>query len=98
MPDLSAQRMADRKRRQAEFIALLRTQPDRETIAIGLRRAFIETDVGRDPAYERAQSERDAGYVHMLVELGATLTPEQKDAVRERVSGLQADIARLSRG
>jgi hypothetical protein len=98
MPDLAAARLADRKRREAEFIALLRAQPDRDAIVAGLRRAFIETAKGRDAALDAALRDRDARYVRMLVELGETLTAEQRDAVKERVRGLQADIARLTNG
>lgn len=65
----------DRKRRQAELVAMLHS---REAGARLVRWAR-EWDRGREPAYEKAVRLTRAEYVEMLMEFNGTLSAEQRE-------------------
>jgi predicted small secreted protein len=96
LPDTSAERMADRRFRQAETMALVRARPGREAMIAALRRLLIETQTWRRPDYLRKLQERDTGNFEMLSALSATLTPEQQAHLRRRLRGFGKDIAQLA--
>lgn len=83
----------DRKRRQAELLAMLRS---REASA-RLARWAQEWDQGREPAYERAVRATRAEYVDMLLDLNRTLTAEQREHGARRLRRYAALFSELSR-
>jgi hypothetical protein len=93
LPDLSAERMADRRYRQAQALALIRAKPERAALAGGLRRLLVETEAWRPPAYQEKLRERDAANFRMVSALSATLSPEQRAQLVKRLRGFMADIA-----
>jgi hypothetical protein len=96
LPDLGAERMADRRYRQAETLALIRARPDRETLAAGLKRLLIDTETWRSPDYLAKLQERDARNFRMLAALSQTLTAEQRAQVHRRLRGFMTDITTLT--
>jgi len=89
------ERLADRRYRQSETLALARTR-DPARIAAGLRRLLIDTDSWRRPEYRAKLGARDAATFLMIARLSATLTPEQRSHLRRRIQGYTQDIARLA--
>ena len=89
------ERLADRRYRQAEILALARTH-DRERIAAGLRRVLLESDAWRRPEYVAKLRARDAASFRMIAELSATLSPAQRAHLQERIHAYIQDITRLA--
>jgi hypothetical protein len=96
LPDIGEERMADRRYRQAETLALIRAKPDRAAMVAGLRRLLIDTEAWRRPDYVRKLQERDARNFEMLATLSKTLSPEQLASVHRRLRGFMADITALT--
>jgi hypothetical protein len=96
LPDTGAERMADRRYRQAETLALIRARPDRQVMVAGLRRLLVDTESWRRPDYLRKLQERDTRNFEMLAALGNSLSPEQLANVHRRLRGFMADITALS--
>jgi hypothetical protein len=95
--DLTPQRVAEWRLRQSRLVALLRAQPPRDEMVAQLRALLFDTDAWRDPAYAQAVRERDDALIGMLAELARTLDASQLAHVKERIRGLQSDIARAIR-
>jgi Family of unknown function (DUF6279) len=89
-------RLEDRKRLQAEFIALLRNPPPRERMIEQLRIIMLTPEVGRSPAYE-AQSRRwrDANAT-MLARLVADATPQQRKQLQRKLRDYASDVLTLA--
>lgn len=83
----------DRKRRQAELVAMLRAREARGRLA-GWAAAW---DRGREPAYEAAFRDARAAYAAMIAELDGTLTAEQRRTAAARLRGFAADFEQLQR-
>ena len=95
-PDTTAARVAEWRVRQARLVALLRQRPPRDAMVRGLEGLLFDTAAWRDPAYARAVQERETAMIGMLADLARTLTPQQVGHIRERIRGLQADIAKAT--
>jgi hypothetical protein len=96
LPDLSAERMEDRRYRQAQTLALVRARPDRDAMVAGLRRLLIDTDTWRPPEYLERLRERDARNFQMVSALSQALTPEQRAHLLKRLRGFMTDISTLT--
>ena len=96
-PDLTSQRIAEWRVRQARLIALMRAGLPRDEMVAQLRGLLFDTGAWRDPAYAQAMRERDSAMAGMLAELARTLDESQLAQVKARIRGLQADIARARR-
>ncbi|MCC6211875.1 MAG: hypothetical protein IT513_12615 [Burkholderiales bacterium] len=83
----------DRKRRQAELLAMLRSREARARLA----RWAQEWDRGREPAYERAVGATRAEYTNMLLDLNRTLSAEQREHGARRLRRYAALFSELSR-
>lgn len=92
-PDVVQERLAERRYRQAETIALARTR-DRERALAGLHRLLLETDAWRRAAYRDKLRERDRQIVLMIASLSATLTAAQRAHLESRIAGYIDDIDR----
>jgi hypothetical protein len=96
LPDLSAERMEDRRYRQAQTLALIRARPERDAMMAGLRRLLVDTDSWRRPEYLQRLRERDARNFQMVAALSHTLSTEQRAHLLKRLRGFVADIATLT--
>ena len=92
---MAEERLADRRYRQSETLALARTK-DRDRIAGGLRRILLQPDGWRKPEYAAKLRERDKATVRMIAELSATLSPAQRAHLQGRIRGYIRDITRLA--
>ena len=79
----------DRRRRQAELLAMLRAREAR-----GASRDWAaDWDRGRDPAFVRANREFDRGLLAMLADLDRTLEPAQRALAVARLRELRARLS-----
>jgi hypothetical protein len=82
----------DRKRRQAELLAMLRAREARQKLA-----AWAQNwEAGREPAYVKAVAEARAEYIDMLLDLDRTLSAAQREhavARLQRFAGLFDSLA-----
>ncbi len=93
-PDMLEDRLADRRYRQAQFVALARSR-ERPGVASGLHRLLVDTEAWRRPVYRDKLAQAQQLTFRMLAELAATLTPAQRAHLRERVDDYAEDMARL---
>ena len=98
LPDLNEERLADRKVRQAQTLALIRSRGGREQTVAGLRRLLLETDSWRNPDYVRKLDQRDKRFFEMFAALSGTFTPEQRRHLQGRIRGFMKDINNLTAG
>ena len=89
-------RVAERRYRQGEILALARAKPAREQVIAGLRRILIDTDSWRRPDYRRKLAERDQQLFEMIAALSITLSADQRANVQKRVRGFMNDITELA--
>jgi hypothetical protein len=86
-------RERDRRRRQAEFVAMLRAREARQR----LPRWAQDWDAGREPAYVEAARATRAEYIQLLLDLDKTLSAEQRERAATRLkrfAGLFESLAR----
>jgi Family of unknown function (DUF6279) len=94
--DLAGERLADRRYRQGETLAMLRAKVSREQMIAGLKRLLIDTEQWRSPLFEMKLRERDERMFALIASLFATLTPEQRASLQERLHGFIHDISELT--
>jgi hypothetical protein len=95
LPDFVEERLAERRFRQTETLALIKAKPSREQMMAGLRRLFIGTD-WRRPEYAKKLKERDQRFFEMFAKLSSTLTVEQRGHLQKRIRGYMRDITEIS--
>ena len=88
--------LADRRYRQGAIVALARTRPPRDRMVAELRRLLVDTDSWRRAEYREKVRLRDERVFQMFADLGATITPEQRAALRERLRGFMRDVNELT--
>ena len=94
--DVSEELLGERRFRQSELLALIRSRPTRPALEAGLRRLFIDTDSWRRPEYAAKLRARDE-QLHMLIsDLSATLTPTQRAHLQNRIRRFLGDITTLT--
>lgn len=96
MGDLTGEWLGDRRFRQSETIALLRSKPTRAQLEAGLTRLLVESDSWRRPEYVAKMKARDEHVFAMVADLDATLTAEQRGRLHRRLAGYAADAAYLA--
>lgn len=94
--DLSSERLADRRYREAEILRLVRTKAPRDEMVATLRKLFIDTGTWRRPAYRQKLQERDRQTFEMLSALSATFSPQQRAHLAQRCRGYVRDIGHLT--
>jgi Family of unknown function (DUF6279) len=95
MPDITAEWLVDRRFRQSETIALMRSKLPREETIAGLRRLLIDSEGWRDPAYAAKLKRRDSQFYEIVAALSVTLTPEQRGRIHKRLRGYLEDVSYL---
>ena len=98
-PLTGAMRDRERRRRQAEFIAMLRARQSARQLADWA----ADWDRGRDPAFARANRELADGLLAMLADLERSLSPRQRAVAVARLREYARDFqvlaaARLAQG
>jgi hypothetical protein len=92
---LVEERLADRRYRQAQAIALARTH-ERQRIVEGLHRILVDTDAWRSASLREKLAAREHATLHMIAVLSGTLSPAQRERLRRRIHGYEQDITRLA--
>ena len=98
LPDYVEERLADRKYRQAETLAMVRAKPGKEAVMAGLRKLLIDTDSWRRPDYLNRMRERDRKMFELFAALSETLTPEQRVHLQGHIKRYMRDINTLTAG
>lgn len=83
----------DRRRRQAELLAMLRAREAKQRLVQWTR----DWDQGREPAYAAAARDTEAEYFSLLLDLDRMLTPAQREACAARMRKYAALFDSLSR-
>ena len=83
---------ADRKRRQAEFVAMLRAKEAKKRLVSWAQ----DWEAGRDPAYARSSRATRDAYFDLLLDLDRTLTREQRQHCAGRMSEFASTFASLA--
>ena len=83
----------ERRRLQAEFVAIVRAREARKRLADWA----AHWDRDREPAYAAATRARLAEYFGMLLDFDKMMTAAQRQAAFERLRGFAADFERLAR-
>jgi hypothetical protein len=96
MPENPDDRLATRRYRQSETMALLRAKADRERLIAGLRRLLIDADSWRGAESIRRQHARETQLFETLAALSATLTPAQREHLQQRLRGYVRTLTELS--
>jgi len=96
IPDLIEERLADRKVRHSETLALVRSKPSREQMIAGLRKLMVDADSWRRPEYLKKLADRDQRFFELLSKVSATLSPEQRAHLQGRIRGYMRDIGKLT--
>ena len=96
MGDLTGEWLGDRRFRQSETIALLRSKPTRAQLEAGLTRLLVDSGSWRRPEYVAKMKARDEQVFAMVADLDATLTAEQRGRLHRRLAGYAADAAHLA--
>lgn len=96
MGDLTDEWLGDRRFRQSETIALLRSKPTRAQLEAGLTRLLVDSGSWRRPEYVAKMKARDEQVFAMVADLDATLTAEQRGKLHRRLAGYAADAAYLA--
>ena len=92
------ERLADRRYRQQETVALVRTRPPRAEAIAALRRLLAQPESWRSAQYTAKIHAREEKLFAMVAALYATLTPEQRAYFEKRVRGFMSDISDLTAG
>ncbi len=92
-PLLDDFRDRDRKRLQAEFLAIVRARQAQKR----LPDAAANWDRGREPAYAAAYEASRREYFSMLLDIDRTLSPRQRDRAVRALRGWADDFRKLAR-
>jgi hypothetical protein len=98
IPDYVEERLADRRYRQVETLALVRARPGKEAMVAGLRRLLVDTEAWRRAEFKQRMRERDQRMFAMFAELSATLSPAQRAHMQGRIKRYVRDINTLTAG
>ena len=89
-------RVADRRHRQAEILALVRNKASRAEALAVLRRLLVEPETWRSAGYVAKIRAREERLFEMVALLSPTLTAEQRSHFQKRVRGFMNDISGLT--
>jgi hypothetical protein len=96
-PDLNRIRLEDRKRRQHEFVALLREHRKAPDLAARLRDFLVNWERDRGAEHRRQAREWEERLVTLIVEADRTLTPRQREHVVRRFAFFAEEARILAR-
>jgi len=84
-PDLPALRLAERERRQAQLLGLLRAHPNDRVMQTQLVALAADPSAGPKGAYRETLSAWEVSFVDTMVAFDHTLTPRQRATTVERL-------------
>jgi hypothetical protein len=93
-PQMNQVRLDDRKRRQQEFVQLLREHRGSPDLAARMREYFVSWERDRGAEHQRMAREWEDRLVTLVVEVDRTLTPKQRSHAVRRFEFF-ADEARI---
>lgn len=88
-------RLADRRYRQAQTVAVVRNRLSRAEAAVVLRRLLVHPESWRSAEYTAKLRAREEKLFEMVATLSATLTAGQRVHFQRRVRGFMSDISGL---
>jgi hypothetical protein len=94
MKPLEEFRIADRRARQADFIALLKSRPDAASMQKQLRQ-MMQPEMKRAAAYREALEQQQKTLMQLIARVSITATAEQRARVQKRLGGYANDITAL---
>jgi hypothetical protein len=95
LPDLTEDRLEDRRYRQREVLELIRAKPSRDQLVAKLRKLLVDTESWRRAEYKQKLRARDERLFEVVAELSATLTPEQRGHLQKKVRTYVKDISSI---
>ncbi|MDX2220066.1 MAG: DUF6279 family lipoprotein [Burkholderiales bacterium] len=95
VPAGDAMRLADRRRLQGEFLALVRNPPPRQKFIEELRHMLTRPEEGRDPAYIAATREWREQTAALFADTLASATPAQREHLKRKLRGYASDVMAL---
>ena len=95
-PQLNRIRLEDRKRRQAEFVALLRAHQHSPDLAARLRDFFVNWERDRGAEHRRLAREWEDRLVTLIVAIDESLTPRQRRHFVQRLDAFAEDARVLA--
>jgi chemotaxis methyl-accepting protein methylase len=95
MKPLEEFRVADRRTRQADFIALLKSKPDAASMQKQLRQMMTQPELKRAAAYREELEKQQKTLMQLIARMSTTATAEQRARVQKRLGGYANDIAAL---
>ena len=96
-PRMNEVRLADRKRRQQEFVALIRQYQQSPELAQRMRDFFVHWERDRGAEHAKLAREWEGRLVQLVVDMDRTLTPDQRAKLVGRFEGLAEDSRVLAR-
>jgi len=88
-------RLADRKRLQGEFIAVLRNPPARPQFIEKLRGLMFNPEVGRSPAYQASVAQWRRENAVLFARVLERAMPEQRAHLQRKLRGYASDVIAL---
>ncbi len=95
IPSTDEQRLADRRRLQREFLALLRNPPPKPQFVARLRTILFTPEVGRDPAYQATNSAWRQRSSALFASVLAKASPGQRVHLQRKLRGYASDVTAL---
>ena len=95
-PRMSEVRLNDRKRRQQEFVQLVKAERSSPGLAERLRGYFLNWERDRGPEHARLAREWEDRLVRLALDIDRTMSPEQRQRAVERFAGLAEDCRVLA--
>jgi hypothetical protein len=95
-PEMNRIRLEDRRRRQAQFVALLREQQNSPQLAAQLREFLVDWERHRSAEHRRQAQAWEARLVTLIVDVDATLTPRQRRHAAQKFAGYAEDARILA--
>jgi len=96
VPDFTEEMLGERRYRQSEVIALVKSRATKPEMEPQLRRLFVDMDAWRRPEYRDEVRARDAKLQDAVAKISATLSAKQRAALQARIRGLIADIDKVT--
>jgi uncharacterized protein DUF6279 len=96
--DFPALRLAERRRRQAHFLQLVRSTRDPDALGNALNEMLIAPREGADEAYRRGVARYEEQMIQMLLDIDHTLSPGQRATAAARMRRYAQNFRTLALG
>lgn len=96
-PNMSQVRLEDRKRRQREFVALLKQYRTSPELTARLRGYFLNWEQDRSPEHAQQSREWEDRLVTLILDMDRSMTPEQRAHTVQKFASYADDFVVLAR-